>query len=143
MRKLFYSEHVNAGTYSFLQVIEFQATMQNLPTSPPPHTQPFYGSLDLSRTTRVSLYQKKHSPTHICRGHQSVIPYLLPPSAMIHGTLPVQFTCLTVFLHSLSQSFLWPTSWPCTLHFILHKFLHQTVVFFLQYMPIALQPVLL
>jgi len=25
------------------------------------------------------------------------IPYLLPPSITIHGILPVQFTCLTVF----------------------------------------------
>jgi len=34
-------------------------------------TQPFYSSLHLSRTTRVSWYQKKHSPTHTYRGHQS------------------------------------------------------------------------
>ena len=27
----------------------------------------------------------------------SIIPYLLPPSITIHGILPVQFTCLTVF----------------------------------------------
>jgi len=30
-------------------------------------------------------------------------PYLLPPSITIHGILPVQFTCLTVFFHNLSQ----------------------------------------
>jgi len=30
--------------------------------------QPFYGPL--SATTRVSLYQKKHSPTHTCFDHQ-------------------------------------------------------------------------
>ena len=35
------------------------------------HTQPFYGSLDFSRTTRVSLYQKKHSLTHTYPDHQS------------------------------------------------------------------------
>jgi len=28
-------------------------------------------------------------------------------------------------------SFLWSTSWPGTLHFILHTFLHQIIVFFL------------
>jgi len=57
----------------------------------------------------------------------SVIPYLLPPSIIIHGLLPVQFTCLTVFFHNLSPSFLWSTSWPDTLHFIiLYTFLHPT-----------------
>jgi len=48
----------------------------------------------------------------------TIIPYLLPPSIMIHGILPVQFTCLTVFLHNLSPSDLWSTSWLGTLHFI-------------------------
>ena len=40
--------------------------------------QPFYGPL--SRTTRVSRYQKKHSPTH----H----PDQLLPSTTIHSILP-------------------------------------------------------
>ena len=35
------------------------------------HTQPFCGSLDLSGTTRVSQYQKKHSPTYTYCGCQS------------------------------------------------------------------------
>jgi len=30
----------------------------------------------------------------------SPILYQLPPSTMIHGILPVQFTCLTIFLHN-------------------------------------------
>jgi len=34
-------------------------------------------------------------------------PCLLPPSITIHGILPIKFTCLTVFLHNLSPSFLW------------------------------------
>jgi len=33
----------------------------------------------------------------------SIVPYLLHPSTMIHGILPVQSTCLTVFFHSLSK----------------------------------------
>jgi len=46
-------------------------------------------------------------------------------------------------LQSFSTSFLWSTSWPGTLHFILHTFLHPMIVFFSQHMPIPLQPVLL
>jgi len=40
------------------------------------------------------------------------------PSTMIHSILPVQFTCLTVFLHNLSPSPLWSTSGSGTLHFL-------------------------
>jgi len=50
----------------------------------------------VSRTTRVSRYQKKQF-THSHLSHSTVIPYLLPPSTKIHGILPVHFTCLTVF----------------------------------------------
>ena len=81
--------------------------------------------------------------THLHLSWSSVIPYLLPPSIMIHGILPVQLTCLRVFLHNLSPSFLWSTSWPDTLNFILHTFLHSITVFFLQHMPILSQRVLL
>jgi len=70
-------------------------------------------------------------------------PYLLSPSTMIHGILSVQSSCFTVFFHNLSPSFLWSTSWPGTLHFILHTFLHTIIIFFSQHMPIPLQPVLL
>ena len=38
-----------------------------------------------------------------------ISPYLLSPSFTIHGNLPVQFTCLTVFFHNLCPSFLWST----------------------------------
>jgi len=74
------------------------------------HTQPFYGS----------------------------IPYLLHPSTTIHGILPVQsmHRHVTIFFHNLAPSFLWSTSWPGTLHFILHTLLHPIIVFFLQHMPI-------
>ena len=76
----------------------------------------------------MSRYQKKHSPTTII----VVInhPYLLSPSTMTHGILRIQSTCSTVFFHNLSPSFLWSTSWPGTLHFILHTFLHPIIVFF-------------
>jgi len=66
----------------------------------------------------------------------SVIPYLLLPSNTIHGILPVQFTCLTVFFHNISPSFVSSTSYTNTLHFILHTFLHPITVLFSQHMPI-------
>jgi len=46
-------------------------------------------------------------------------------STMIHGILPVQSTCLSVFIHNRFPSFLWPTSWLGTLHFILIYFFTQ------------------
>jgi len=81
--------------------------------------------------------------THSHVSWSSVVPYLLRPSNTIHGILPVQSTCLTVFFHNLSPSFLWSISWPGTLHFILHTFLHPIIVFFSQHMPIPSQFVLL
>jgi len=66
---------------------------------------------------------------------------LLSPSTTIHGNLRIQSTCSKVFFHNLSPSFLWSTSWPATLHFILHTFLHPIIVFFSQHMPIPSQPV--
>jgi len=106
------------------------------------HTQSFYGCLD-------SVWDNPGEPVpeetfiHSHLSWSPVVPYLLPPSATIHGILPVQCTCLTVFFHNLSTSFLWSTSWPGTLSFILHTFLHPIIVFCSQYMPIPSQPVLL
>jgi len=68
-------------------------------------------------------------------------PLSASSNIVIYGILPVQFTCLTVFLHNLWPNFLWSTSWPGTLHFILHTFLHPIIVFFSQHMPIPSQPV--
>jgi len=78
----------------------------------------------LSGPTRVSRYHKILHPltSTVVINH----PYLLPPSITIHGILSVQLTCLTVFFHNLSPSVLWSTSWPGTIHFILHTFLHPT-----------------
>jgi len=107
--------------------------------------QPFHGSLDFVRTTWVSWYQKKHSPTHTYSGHQSFLIcflHLLRVAITIHGIFPVQFICLLVFFHYLSPSFLWSTSWPDILHFILHTFLHPITVFFSQHMPVPSQPLL-
>jgi len=76
--------------------------------------------------------------THSNLSWSSIVPCLLHPSTMIHGILPVQST---VFFHNLSPSFVRSTSWPGTLHFILHTFLHPIIVFFSQHTPILSQPV--
>jgi len=57
------------------------------------HTELFYGSWILSWTTRVSWYQKKHSPTFTYRGHQS---YLI---------------CFIHLLRSMASSLFNPRTW--------------------------------
>jgi len=106
------------------------------------HTQPFYDSLDSLRDN-LGKPVPEETFTHSHLSWSSLIPYLQPQSIMIHGIFPVQSTCLTVVFHNLSPSFLWSTSWPSTLNFILHTFLHPIIVFFSQHMPIPLQPILL
>ena len=90
----------------------------------------FYGPL--SGTTRVSLYQKKHSPTHHPESWSSPNLYQLLPSTTIHSILPVQIACLAIFLHNLSPFPLWSTgtSWSGALHLIFHTFIHPISVFF-------------
>jgi len=69
--------------------------------------------------------------------------YQLLPSITIHSILPVQITCLAIFMHNLCLCPLWSTSWTGALHVIFHAFLHPIIVFFSQHMPIPSQPVLL
>jgi len=57
----------------------------------------------LSGTTRVSRYQKKHSPTHTYRG--LIIPYLLPPSVVIHGIVLIHLHACQTFPQSHFQVF--------------------------------------
>ena len=71
-----------------------------------------------SGTNRVSRYQKKHSPTHLSWSSSNL--YQLLPFTTIHSILLVQFTWLAVFLHNLSPSPIWSTSWSGALHLILH-----------------------
>jgi len=75
--------------------------------------------------------------------HPPILLISHPLSTMIHSIFPAQITCLTVFLHNLSPSPLWSTFCSGTLCFILYTFLHQVIVFPLQYMPMPSQPVLL
>ena len=86
----------------------------------------------LSVTTWVSQYQKKHSPTHTYPDHQSSFICFLHLLWSIASSL-FNLRAWQVFLHNLCPSPLWSTSWSHTLHFILHTFLHPTIVFFLQY----------
>jgi len=99
------------------------------------HYNHFIALWILTGTTQVSRYQKKHSPTHTHRGHQSSFicfihldyhdPWYPPCSIYVPDTL------CTISV----PSFLWSTSWPGTLQFILHTFLHPIIVFFLQHCP--------
>jgi len=103
----------------------------------------FYGSLDFVRDNLGELVPEE-TFTHSHLLWSSIISYLLPPSVTIHGILSVQFTCLRLFPQSFSQIlFGLTTSWPGTIDFILHTFLHPIIVFFLQHIPLPLQPVLL
>jgi len=65
------------------------------------NTQPFYGSVEFVRENPGEPVPEE-TFTH----------YQLSPSSTIHGILPIQSTCSTVFFHNLSPSFLWSTSWP-------------------------------
>ena len=83
--------------------------------------QLFYSSMDFVRDNPGEpVLEETFTHSHLSRS--SIAPYLLHPSNMIHGILPVQSMHLTVFFHNLSPSFLWSTSWswPDTFHFILH-----------------------
>jgi len=60
--------------------------------------------------------------THSHLSWSLIILYLLPPSTTNHSILPVQFICLTVCLHSPSESPLWSTACSGTLYFTLHTF---------------------
>jgi len=85
---------------------------------------------NLSGTTRVIRSQKKHSPTHTHRGHQS---FLFAFSIYYHPLHPPYSIHVLYSLSTISPSFLWSASWPGTLHFILHTFLHPIIVIFSQH----------
>jgi len=66
----------------------------------------------LSGTTRVSQYQKKHSPTHTHHGYQSSLIWLLHPLLVSGFTQPLQ---TNIFITLYLLPFL-PLHFPCT-HF--------------------------
>ena len=151
----FYQLHLTTSICSVQKPVTFvscSSTCHTQHTRPPRHrckiiqthtrTQPFYGSLDFVRDNPGDSVPEE-TFTHSNLSWSSIIPYQLPPSITIHDILSVQVTCLTIFFHNLSPSFLWSTSWSGTPHLILRTFLHPIIVFFSQHMPISLQPILL
>jgi len=76
--------------------------------------QPFYGCLDFVRNN-LGEPVPEETFTHSHLSWSSIIPYLLPPSIMIHGILPVQFMCLTVFFIS-KFSLVFLLAWHPLLH---------------------------
>jgi len=99
-------------------------------------------------STRVSRYQKKHSPTH------SLTPILIinrPLWASSVYYIPWHPPCSICVLDSLFAPPLFRSSacvsWSVTPHFIFRTFvcmyvLHPVIVFFFQHVPIPSQPVL-
>ena len=79
------------------------------------HTQPFNGLLSRRPGGPVPEETFTHS-------HPSWSPDILcqlPPFAMIHSILFVQFTCLTVFFDIISPGPLWSSSSSWTLYYLL------------------------
>jgi len=64
-------------------------------------TQPFYSSMDFVRDNPGEPVPEE-TFTHSHLSWSSIVSYLLHPSTTIHGILPMQSTCLTIFFHNLS-----------------------------------------
>ena len=60
--------------------------------------------------------------THSHLPWSSIIPYVLPQSITIYGILPVQFTCLTVLLHTFQVFFSLPLRLAPSTSFSIHFF---------------------
>ena len=83
--------------------------------------QSFYGPL--FRTTQVSRYQKKHSPTHHPDHHTIFISFL----HLLRSIASSLFKMCAIFLHNLSPLPTSSTSWSGALHLIFHNFFTQSV----------------
>jgi len=74
------------------------------------HTQPFYSSVDFVRGNPGELISEE-TFTHSHLSWSPIVPYLLPPSTMIHGILSVQsmqnnnYNCIVdlLMLHSFNH----------------------------------------
>jgi len=105
--------------------------MQNTDQNTHTHTQPFYGSVEFVRDNPGEPVPEETFTHYTHRTHQSS----LSAFSIYYDTWHPPYS-IHVLFHNLSPSFLWSTSWPGTLHFILHTFLHPIIVFFSQHMPI-------
>jgi len=83
--------------------------------------------------------------THSHLSWSSTIFYQLLSSILLRSIASSLFNLCAwqSFCTTSLQVLFGSTSWPGTLQFILHGFLHPIIVFFLQHMPIPSQPVLL
>jgi len=80
----------------------------------PTHTT-IYGSLDFVQDN-LGEPVPGETFTHSHLLWSPVIPYLLSPSITIHGILPVQFMCLTVFFPQSLQVYFGLPKWQLPLH---------------------------
>ena len=95
----------------------------------------------LSRTTWVSQYQMKHSPTHTHRGHQSSIICFLHPLWSVASFLFNLCAWQSFSTISVQVLFGLPFGLRPFTSFSIHFFIKS--LSFLQHMPIPSQPVLL
>jgi len=98
---------------------------------------PFYSSLDFVRDNPGEPVPEE-TFTHTYHGRQSSLICFL---RLLRSMASLFNLRAWQSFHTLSLSFLWSTSWPGTLHFILHTFLHPIIVFFSQPMSIPSQPI--
>jgi len=105
------------------------------------HVQPFYALWILSGTTQVSWCQKKHSPTHTYRGHQSSLICFIHLIRSMASSLFNQRAWQSFSTISLQLFFRLPLGLARSTSYSIHFFIQS--VFFLQHMPIPSQPVLL
>ena len=103
----------NAGVYVAQQHIVCNATTVYAALIPSlvlshtqSHTQPFYCSLHFVQHNPGDLVPEEIF-THSHLLWSPIVPYLLHLPTMIHGILPVQFTCLAVLFTISLPSFLY------------------------------------
>ena len=98
----------------------------------------FHGHLSMPVPSWSSQFSAKtfNLPFHFSTCCRNFFLHSCPRHLNFHSILPVQITCLAIFLYNLSPRPLWSTSWSGALHLIFHTCLHPISVFFSQHMPI-------